>query len=429
MSDWNITRRQAGLVIAVGAAGLVTRSALGQPATKPGAAQPATPGTPAPSFLDKVLTRGRENDWNLKVHVHLQAFQDQDSNGMPRTIPIKFETAAVVFPVLTGTASSETHVESASDLKGKLSFNDKPRDWEADLKDGYDAGTRLGRWTMRNMEGRQVDLDIELPMTTWKTVFDEAAASKATWPASGKWGKVSKTCFAPQARVDFGDQRIVNAVKLWTNNKDPKSIPPVQLAKFLAGKVMEGILQSGNGLAFSRTGLLEGVDLQGAARTLELGRGSIHDMACALCAVYRAAGLPARTVIGFDELKKSGDDKFLKKGDSRTSLTSWVEFCLYDEAADKEVWIPVDIARLRRSGARAPALDKPWRFFGTHDELDDVLPFAFQYHPPTTVVAHGSYAFWGWMTTPRTQIAEQFVRFDAQSVPKRPQRKQPSRSK
>jgi hypothetical protein len=86
--------------------------------------------------------------------------------------------------------------------------------------------------------------------------------------------------------------------------------------------------------------------------------------------------------------------------------------------------VPVDPVRARKRSMQMPPFDKPWRYFGTHDELDTILPFAFHFIPPTTVVSYG-YAFWGWFTTPETQIAEHWVRFLAQTAPRRSQPAKP----
>ena len=76
-------------------------------------------------------------------------------------------------------------------------------------------------------------------------------------------------------------------------------------------------------------------------------------------------------------------------------------------------------SKSRSQSSRVKPLDQPWKYFGTHDQLDDICPFAFQYHPPTTVMAHGSFAFWGWLTLPEVQVAEQFIRFQANMTARR----------
>src|SRR5205814_2330522 len=126
---------------------------------------------------------------------------------------------------------------------------------------------------------------------------------------------------------------------------------------------------------------VEGLNLQGAAETAKKGRGSEFDMVSLLAAVYRTAGLPARTVIGWDVGESKRDkNKFLAKTGSG-SLRAWVEFALSDPDAEGGItWVPVDVVRIRHSSTSPPAPDRPWKYFGTHDELDGIVPFAYQFH-------------------------------------------------
>ena len=406
-----------------------TQPAGGKPSIVPG---PPVPVPTGPSFLDKVITPGRTRNWTLKPQVHLSSYQtDPNKLGRPgykelQVIRLKFDTAAVVFPVPYGSAG---HLADNEGVRGELLFDDRVVDSEIDFADNYQSGTRLARWEMTNREGREVDLKIEIPMSCWETVFDEKLAEKAIWPAGGTWPGEAQSTFGQQIGVDYQAPIVASLISEWTGGNDPKKLKPVALAKFLAGKVMEATQPSGLGYVNAANGAIEGFDLQGASRTLELGRGSEHDIACALCAVYRAAGLPARTIIGYDVKETKGEDSgFLSKKTGSAKLRSWVEFYLFDEAANKGIWVPVDITRQRKSSTKAPALDKPWKFFGTNDELDDIMPVAFQYHPPTTVVAHGSYAFWGWLTTPKLQDgASQYIQFQSTVTPVRGKPKQPKK--
>lgn len=450
MNDPNLTRRAMNRrMLALGgllSSGVWALEAVAAQPTKQTPAKPTTtqpsksqPTKPQPSptdtkkpntqqaetgnsFLEQVIKKGRTRDWTLKVNLHLDSYQTPTQYVQPNqqlTITaFKFQTAAILFPVLAGTASSETVVGS---VQSTLRFDGKDLNIKPQFLDDYPAGARFGRWDMRAMEGRQIDLDLEIPLTTWAVLFDEAAASKAVWPTSNKWPKVAQSTFTPQRWVDTASPVVSEAVSKWCDRKPPQSLPPIQLTKFLAGKVMEAIQPSGNGLAGTRTGLFEGFDLKGAEQTLKEGRGSEHDIACVLAAVYRVAGVPCRTVIGYDITESKGQDSgSLGKRTGGDSMRSWVEFCLYDEPNKKEIWVPVDVVRQRKSGNRPPPLDKPWKFFGANDDTDDVLPVAFQYHPPTTVIAYGAPALWGWMTTPEMQQATQFLRFNSQSTPRRP---------
>lgn len=441
MHDSDLTRREATIrmIQMITAAGLAV-PALPSIATAAARRQPAAPGVavpPAPanavrtsSPLERFITKGRTRERTLRIEVNLDSYQTPvrhiRQDQMPDIRTLKFESAAVVFPVLRSTASSETDIEN---VKGVLSFDDRPRDVTPTYNEDYPCGTRLAKWELKDLEGREAKLALELPITAWEVEFDEEAATKFPWP-TGKWGRASNSSFQPQMYVDRDRPEINLAIDQWTGGKNPQSLPPVQLAKFLCGKIVENIQPSGLGYYTNkRNGQFAGIELKGAAQTLIDRRGTEHDIACLLAAVYRNAGLPARTVIGHDlsETKGQRSTPFDKnKAGGGPHLRSWVEFCLYDPGADMELWIPVDPARIRGTSSRVKPLDKPWNFFGSHDELDDVLPFAFQYHPPTTVVAHGAPAFWGWMTIPETQIATQWLKFSSISTPNGPGVKRPT---
>lgn len=443
MEDGGLTRRQAnrillgGTLAAAGAgSGLVFPAhLLGQP-TGRGRQDKSSPANPPPpkSFLADVIKKGKTHDWIFKPTVHVQAYQE-DPNRAPNDRPLiigqfSFSTAAVVFPVLKGTASSEVDTDG---LKSELTFNDATVDAKPDFNDSYQSGVRLGRWEMRDKTGREVELKLEIPMTCWETIFDEKTAAKAVWPAGGAWPRMAQATFAPQAKIDVDEQgqpsnsqALKDLVSAWTQGKDPKSVSPLLLAKTFAGKVVEQFQPSGNGEDYDKQGSFIGLLLQGPAETIRRGTGSPHDIVSVLVGAYRAAGLPARLVIGYDETDNKGDNStpFTKRRGG-VQLRSWAEFCLYDETNQTEVWVPVDPIRMRRRSSKIPSFDQPWKYFGSHDELDSVMPFAFHFIPPTTVISYG-YAFWGWFTTPSSQIGDHWLRFQSQTAPKRAQPKQPA---
>lgn len=423
----------AGVGMTASIVGIQVASAQTQPSNRqqPTRNQPPAPGTsgqpnadrPAPgpkSILDDVVKKAKTRDWTVKVALRLDSYQTpagQIGPGKDLTIvPFNFQTAAILFPVLASTATSESN---AKQLVSRLRFDNKDQDARPALDANFHSGAQYARWQLKDKQGRSIDLEVEIPLACWQTLYDETRAANAKWPEGNRWGKVAQSTFGPQKWVETNSRVILAAIDKWCSGKPPTDVPPAQLAKYLAGRVMESVQPSGVGLVASSTGLLQGFQLQGAEKTLADGRGSTHDVACTLAAVYRAAGLPARTVIGYDEQESKGSNRGLKtKSDG--SLVSWVEFCLYDAQAQKEVWVPVDIVRMRRSSNRVPPLERPWKFFGTNDETDLIMPLAFHYHPPTTVIAHGSPCLWGWFTTPETQVAEQSLRFNAQTTPIRP---------
>ncbi len=406
LPDPRITRREAtGLVL----------GAMALPAAAHAATPAALRAQPVKSPLDDIMFRERMQNWTLKVQVHLQAYYQQ-SGGTIVSTPFDVKEGTFVFPVLRHTASSWVNTD---DLTSDLRWNDRVVATEPTAIVDH-SGSRFGLWRFSDKKGREADLRLQIPMLTWETWFDEKAANEVPWPTEA-WGPNALSTFSPQYAIDYTSQPVQDLVKKWTQGKDPKSIKPVVLAKFFAQQAVEMFQPSGNGTLADRDTLkLQGFDMQSASTTIERERGSRHDIAAALVALYRAAGLPARPVIAWDLRESKGEDRGLRRSGGSGDLKSWVEFCLYDPKAQRELWIPVDIDRIRSKSSRAPKLDRTWDYFGTHDELDDALPFAHHYHPPIAgVVAHGSPMCWGWYTSPRTQIADQWLDFQSQKTPRR----------
>lgn len=431
-----------------------------QPPTRPGQTPPSRPGTPAPTkpgtpaaaqppakatppanqappalgkaFMESIVSRGRANDWTIRMNLVVLSFQSgaQGTAITPQNLPdpkdtriaaFKFETGALVYPMPLTTAGSKSEpvmIESKLRLDGKDIMSTRG------VVSNLPCGASYGRWDMKNVAGRMIEFDIDIPMQTWETKFDEAKAMQVPWPKSGRWGAQGTQSLGPQLGVDIGPV-VQDKLKAWTAGKAPQEIPPAQFAKYIAGRVQEALQPSGDGMSSGRVGALQGFSLKGSERTLQDGRGSPHDIVCALVALYRAAGLPARVVVGLDLSKVQGSDRGLAASQGTGEIYSWAEFSLYDEGSRTEIWVPVDINRIRGSSSKAGQLTRPWNYFGSHDRLQDIAPIAFHFHPPIAgVIAHGAPGIWGWMTTPEAQHAEQQLRLSAMFTPRGARRQQ-----
>lgn len=410
------------------------------PATKTTTPQPPTANPPG-SIVDKVIKLKNTTPWTLNVEVRVSPQQLFDSNRKPTNEFMKIESAAVVFPLPKSTAGSDC---LDGDTTSELSFNGKVVDSSPKLNEGYPAGTRLLRWEMRNQEGRNMILKLAVRMRCSETVFDEKLAMTVPWPT--EWPEEAASCFKPTWFLDYQhdpqekgahDVLLEAQLKEWLNKADPKSMPPAKLAKILMGKLQETVNPNGDGLRFNNNSSLQGITVQFPVETLRLinapnvkrtpPRGTEIDIAQALTAMCRVAGLPARTVIGWDVTEGASSTNYLDRATGGDKLRAWTEFALVDPPTKKVVWVPMDPVRQRKSGNRAKALDRPWEYFGSNQDLDMVMPIAFQLAPPTTVAFHGSPAFWGWLVTPEFPQADQAVRFTSFQTANRGDKKPPGK--
>lgn len=423
------------------------------PAVAPPAATPAQP--PAPREKPEwgpYVTRTNSKDWRLTAFVRLdsdspdQYTERYDPNSgrsarTPSINPFEFETASIVYPLVPETSGSSSNSARA---KGVVKFDDVVVGESFQVMRGsYHAGTRLLRFDTAAKPGnngkisaREVSLEVEIQTTCSRVAFDEGAAAKLGWP-KGPWPEDAALSLAPQLYVEQGvdaggrfrpyaDEAVTLRLKQYLEDegiKDPASSTPVAVAKAITRGVWADLQPSGDGLKYrDRTAELSGVELRSPQQVLEDGRGSEHELTVVMAALMRKAGLPTRTVIGFD-VNDPRNNKFLKDVKKEKKLRSWVEFYLYDEARNTYNWVPIDVVRLRRGSSKPPAgsaADRPVRYFGTNPDLEAVVPFALHFHPPTDVASYGAAAFFGWFVTPKPpDQAYQAITFRADIAPKR----------
>ncbi|MCC5823450.1 MAG: transglutaminase-like domain-containing protein [Phycisphaerales bacterium] len=289
----------------------------------------------------------------------------------------------------------------------------------------------------------RLQFDFISAMVCVETEFDQRAAWDLPWPEA--WPADAAPWLARDPVFDVDDaegvDRVAQLLEHWTEGGDPKALPPVQLAKFLTGSVLDHIRTNVNtaknpvgrpprlittrvgpvtveapleitrdiGRTTSLPGVTSGFSVQNAADAAVSGRGSFHDYSNLLTAVLRRAGIPARTVIGIDK-NENGINKRYK---------SWVEFALVAPDLDRTLWVPVDIWELRSSGRSARNWQQPWKHFGT-TELRDTVPVAFHFHPPAEYKSYDAPALYGIRAQdPLPDLGIQGLLFNVNSLPQR----------
>lgn len=460
-----LTRRQASAVIGTGVLGvagglaaidLAARSAMAQPAGTPAANPATTPGTtPAtprpPSPLDKLMQQGqiRSRDVRFMVEVFAASERSPHSDEIIVSGSFRIDQAAILVPMVESSGSSMAFVDEAT---SSLRAFDRDHPFEFSLLDPMmtsfapvgpmapgqtpppafeptwgEGGVRYGRWEVQNAGARSLRLTLNYTVESWETRFDQQAAGAIEWPNS-PWPAGLRACLGGQAGINPRDPALVALLNELTGGREPTSIKPLDLAKFLCAELVNRFQISGNGLRFDRGGqgrpggvAFEGYEefrLEDITRNF---RGPPHTLSATLCSLYRAAGLPARIVLASDATGTfDGPDNPLLRS-RRGGMVSWVEFCLFDPDAGRELWVPVDPVQLRSTSSRAPDWRRPWRnFLGSHNKLGDAIPLSFHFMPPFGgAIGYGSYGLWGWITSPRANNGLQRLTITSVTTPRR----------
>lgn len=412
-------RRAALGAIGVGALGVMAGGALGQ-----GSNHRSSKGKKT-GQVRQILTKHPidKRDWTLTTQVHLLGFKVQleDFSTAAVTTNIRLEAVAAVFPLIAGSAMHEAYPDDAEmefSIVNRV-VNDAPK-----RVGGYQGPTSLLVVDAHDVDAPRVGVKTVLKMTSHDTRIDEDLARAVAWPAQGfAWGATEQADLEPQLFVESDSDVVRGLVKRWVDEGlggDPRNVPPYTFAKYLCGRVVEHcqpteqiMVASGRGVGVNDPAVVffSGFNVRGAVRLAIDGKGPPLDLANLLCAVYRAAGIPARVVIAYDAGRSIEVGSLV--------VRAWVDFCLRDEVNAHSVWIPVDVESQRRFSNRAPRLDQRWQFFGHNETFKFTCPVAFHWHPPTSVTNAGAPALWGWIPKPANPVADQEFTMMANQTVKR----------
>jgi hypothetical protein len=439
------------------------------PTAKPAGTPPAAK-VPEPQEPGPYVKRVKREDWAagmmLRIYKSGEKVTDEGTHLSFR-YELPFETMTVVFPMIAETSSA---VPRPSEAKGTLRLGNvnyidgqflqpgtvvppgrvpqRPEILERHFSgEMYHSGVKLAKFAAGQIgkpdKTQSIMFRIEIPMATWNTEFDEAAALMVPWP-TGAWPAAAQSTFGAQQWVDFEtrpdgsvqkyDDRVFDAfLNRWLRGQDPKkSFTPVGLAKVLMGGMVKDLKRDGNVLnyrlerpksipgredtaAAEAALFLVGLQVRGAEYAARTGKVTEWDAACLTAALFRRCGLPTRVVIGYDKREEEEKDE---GKNLKSKPRAWAEFYLFDEKNNTGNWVICDVYRMMKSFGTPPPLDQPWKWFGTHDEMSSVMPFAFHFVPPTDVRSYGAPAFWGWMVTPAMPSqADTAISFNARNIP------------
>ncbi len=259
--------------------------------------------------------------------------------------------------------------------------------------------------------------DNELRITEYVTAYsaqaDEPALAAIDWPNA--WPIEVDWALRPQMFIECFNQRVVDLMNTWTAGR-PRSLEPFYLGKELARRSVGFVRVSGDEVEVTldshQQRVMTAIRVQGALAAIENQRGSVNDLVCLYVAVCRAAGLPARPIIGIDA------------DEQEESLLSWAEFYVPDAG-----WVTVDFQRLVRSPGSMDDLTRPWPGVANDDDLNERIPLScYFYAPPIHKWPDPAPdpLLWAWETMPqdrRSNLSKATLKIEIDHAPRRaPQR-------
>lgn len=240
----------------------------------------------------------------------------------------------------------------------------------------------LLKMNITEYRGATLRWTVSFKVQTWSSRFNDVEAQRIAWPR--RWPDEVEDGLQPQQFIESDAEIFRKAIESQGGIQALRTVSPLIAAKQVLAYCLNNIRVSRNGLLQVDGGVLRGMDLQGAKRTAEAGIGTPNDLVCVCVAMLRAAGIPARPVVGV-----------IEDEDGRDFFKSWAEFYLPDAG-----WVPFDPNAMQRKGAGRMDPTRPWPELGTMDRLKKHIPISFTFHPPLDVEAPNGPAIWGWKPRP-----------------------------
>lgn len=302
--------------------------------------------------------------------------------------------APIVLPIIMQDTFSEIDHES---LRAQLwlgSIEDKSVMQRARLDEGFPHHTRHAVITVPRFTGQSLRWNMSFRIMVWSSAVDDDAAARVAWPQA--FPDEVADGLKPQMFIE-SDHAIFKQTVEKISGGNLRTVPPYLAAKDIVRYCTNEVQVRGDGVRRGNFGVLRGIEIKGALRTARDGYGSPHDLVCICIAMLRAAGIPARPVVGIEE----------QPGNEPTTFVSWGEFYLPEVG-----WIPFDPDELRGKGIRTKDVREPWSEFGTMKNLNERIPLSFFFIPPAGVESPQYPAVWGWDPRPgRDPSSQQQLRF------------------
>jgi len=370
-----------------------------------GAGPPPPPGRPPEGALSRSDPKTFDITWDVLINVM------PTSKGVAN--PLQLDDASFFFPIIPLSTWSQVDLDSVRlSLVNTGSGGSRPSP-QMRLDRTAPDGTALAILELGPVSTQMLRCSLAQSVTVWRSDLDDAAACKVAWPA--EWAPEARAWLAPDWYIESNDPRLTAFVERISQGKlrhTPVFVAAKELIRATIG-TFRGV--TGKGLASSERSMVHGLRLVGAAQSMQDENGTEVDMVCACVAVLRAAGIPARPVIGVNEAETDSQRKV------RTTYTTWAEFFLPGSG-----WVPFDPAMMRGSHAMHATPDRSWSGLGRIKDLNTRVPLAYSLRPRRADAMIIEYpGAWAWSARGHVSqgLAREYVSFTMVTQPIGPGRR------
>ncbi|MAJ46850.1 MAG: hypothetical protein CMJ57_05935 [Planctomycetaceae bacterium] len=303
------------------------------------------------------LGRGKPKKWEYSIRAQVQALTQADPYlDDANTGGIICSATKLVFPlVLEGnyTQVDPTSIRVAGMIENGWQFQDVP--WI--LRGPMPDGTAEVVLEFPAIDATVIAMQVTWTAESWTPTLDEAGAANVTWPR--EWPKEVETFLESTPFIDPNLPAVQSFVESITQGRQ-RTVPLFLAAKELVRNV---VLHFKN-VDAGKTGVQSVTTL---SKCLTRGQGTRTDMTCLAVACLRAAGIPARPVVGFGTYLSSA---LLKE------VHTWVPWCEFYLPGSG--WVSFDPYEMRGKGIELKGLDVAWPWFGYEKTMNERTPVGYR---------------------------------------------------
>ena len=354
------------------------------------------------------LGRGQFKKWETRIRFSVGESRVVEPFGDTGETSNAFscEATELVFPLVIAGNYTRTNPGSIR-VSGMIGDQWQTSDLPWKLRGPRADGTADVALSFPALEASTIGMEISWISESWIPTIDEADAARVTWPQA--WPPDVAPYLEPSTFIDSRSAAVVEFVESITGGRE-RGAPLYLVAKEITRNVVRYFRQINE----------NATKLTSLERSINTRTGTPADMVCLAVASLRAAGIPARPVIGVGSTFSSG------VGREVNGWLLWCEFHLPGAG-----WVTFDPNQMRGKGLELKGLREAWPWFGYTKELRERTAISYRLQIPGSpdpvacaaianpvqtpnrtgsndIPRYLSLCFWGWMVATCDDTCEPF---------------------